>query len=152
MILRTRYSLFGKVLNALLLDHLDTDLARMQVMNEMLADGEKAFGPAFLDRLNSVAERERGQHFRQIQNCVIRPSADLGALAAQVLENLPADRKRSPLLRLATRSLGNGPRGAEADLFSYLLFDGEVLAPLAELGFADARAREAELCAFFSDD
>ncbi len=144
--------LFGKILNALLLDHLDSDLARMQVMNEMLADGEQAFGPAFLDRLNSVAERERGQHFRQIQNCVIRPSADLGALAAQILENMPSDRSRSPLLRLATRGLGSGRRPAEADLLSYLLFDGEFLAPLTELGFADARAREEELCAFFSDD
>ena len=29
--------LFGKVLNALLLDHIDTDLARMRVMNEIFA-------------------------------------------------------------------------------------------------------------------
>ena len=143
--------LFGKILNALLLDHLDSDLARMQVMNEMLTDGEKAFGPGYVDRLNSVAERERGQRFRKIENCVIRPSADLGALAAQILENMPADRSRSPLLRLATRGLGDGRRPAEADLLSYLLFDGEFLAPLAELGFADARAREDELCEFFSD-
>ena len=144
--------LFGKILNALLLDHLDSDLARMQVMNEMLTDGEKAFGPGYVDRLNSVAERERGQRFRKIENCVIRPSADLGALAAQILENMPSDRSRSPLLRLATRGLGSGRRPAEADLLSYLLFDGEFLAPLTELGFADARAREEELCAFFSDE
>ena len=65
---------------------------------------------------------------------------------------MPEDRRRSPLLRLATRGLSEGRRPAEADLLSYLLFDGEFLAPLTELGFADARAREEELCAFFSDD
>ena len=47
--------LFGKVLNALLLDHIDTDLARMRVMNEILLDGEKAYGPDFLARINEVA-------------------------------------------------------------------------------------------------
>ena len=70
--------LFGKVLNALLLDHIDTDLARMRVMNEILADGEKAYGPEFLERINEVAGRERGQQFRRIDDVVIRPSADLG--------------------------------------------------------------------------
>ena len=58
---------------------------------------------------------------------------------------------RSPLFRLAMRNLSSDRGSAEADLFSYLLFDGEFLAPLAELGFADARAREEELVRFFSD-
>ena len=45
---------------------------------------------------------------------------------------------------------GGGARGA--DLLSYLLFDGEFLAPLAELGYHDARSHENELAAFFSDE
>jgi NTE family protein len=144
--------LFGKVLNALLLDHLDTDLARMHVMNEILADGVKAFGSDFVSRINEVAMQERGQHFRRIHDLVVRPSRDLGMLAGEVLESIPADRSRSPLLRLAMRNLDTGRQSAEADLLSYLLFDGEFLRPLAELGFADAKAREDELVAFFSDD
>jgi len=143
--------LFGKVLNALMLDHLDTDLARMHVMNEILADGEKAFGADFVERINEVAERERGQAFRSIHDLVIRPSADLGLLAGQILQNLSEAKSRSPLIRLAARNLSNGGRTPESDLLSYLLFDGEFLAPLADLGFADARAREEELVAFFSD-
>jgi NTE family protein len=143
--------LFGKVLNALLLDHLDTDLARMHVMNEILEDGEKAFGPAFVQKISEVALRERGQTFRKIRDLVIRPSADLGILAGQVLRNLAEARRRSPLVRLAARNLGDGGRAPESDLFSYLLFDGEFLAPLAELGYRDARAREEELAAFFDD-
>ena len=143
--------LFGKVLNALMLDHLDTDLARMHVMNEILSDGEKAFGADFIERINEVAERERGQAFRRIHDLVIRPSADLGLLAGQILKNLSDAQSRSPLIRLAARNLSNSERTPESDLLSYLLFDGEFLAPLADLGFADARAMEEELAAFFSD-
>jgi NTE family protein len=143
--------LFGKVLNALLLDHLDTDLARMRVMNEILKDGEKAFGAQFIERINSVALRERGQMFRHIDDVVVRPSADLGRLAGQILKNISAARGRSPLIRLAARNLAGSSRTPESDLLSYLLFDGEFLGPLADLGFSDARSREEELCRFFTD-
>jgi NTE family protein len=143
--------LYGKILNALLLDHLDTDLARMQVMNEMIQCGQRAFGADFLDRLNQVSLAERGQRFRAIHELVIRPSADLGALAAEVLQSLPGATQRSPLFRLAMRNLEPGRRSAEADLMSYLLFDGEFVTPLTELGFRDASAREQELARFFSD-
>ena len=54
-------------------------------------------------------------------------------------------------LALAARNLTEGERTPESDLLSYLLFDGEFCAPLTELGYADARAREEELAAFFSD-
>jgi NTE family protein len=144
--------LFGKVLNALLLDPIDADLARMRLMNEILEDGEKAFGSEFLDRINAVANRGRGNPFKKIEDLVIRPSADLGQLAGQVLENMRQDEMTSPLLRLAARGLAAGPgRTPESDLLSYLLFDGEFLTPLSELGYADARAREEELATFFSD-
>jgi NTE family protein len=144
--------LFGKMLNALLLDHLDADLARMRVMNEMMEDGEATFGPDFMERLNETARRDGRQGFRRVRELVIRPSADLGVLAGQILESMPAERRRSPLLRLAARNLSQGQPSHEADLLSYLLFDGEFLRPLTELGFRDAKAREEELCAFFSDE
>jgi NTE family protein len=144
--------LFGKVLNALLLDPIDADLGRMRLMNEILEDGEKAYGPEFLDRINTVANREHGNPFKKIDDLVIRPSADLGRLAGQVLENMNQEQLTSPLLRLAARGLAGGPgRTPESDLLSYLLFDGNFLAPLTELGYADARAREEELAEFFSD-
>jgi NTE family protein len=143
--------LFGKVLNALLLDHIDTDLSRMRVMNEIFSDGEKVYGPDFLERINEVADRDRGQQFRRIEDVVIRPSADLGRLAGEILRNISSTRGRSPLIRLAARNLAGQRPGQEADLLSYLLFDGEFLAPLAELGFSDARARADELVRFFTD-
>ena len=143
--------LFGKVLNAVMLDHLDTDLSRMHVMNEMIRDGKEAFGAEFLPRLNEVAVRERGQRFQHIEDLVIRPSADLGRLAADVLETLPAASQRSPFFRFAMRSLEAGEASPEADLLSYLLFDGEFVSPLADLGYRDAQAREEELVRFFTD-
>ncbi len=143
--------LFGKILNVLLLDHLDTDLARMRDMNELIRDGERAYGQDFLTRLGDAAGAERAHPRRAVDDLVIRPSADLGMLAAQVLQDLPAAKLRSPFFRLAMRNLEPGRRSAEADLLSYLLFDGEFLAPLAELGYRDARAREEELARFFTD-
>jgi len=142
---------FGKVLNALMLDHLDTDLARMHTMNEMIENGERAFGDEFLTRLNAASETERRQQFRAIDDLVIRPSADLGVLAAQVLQDLPGAMERSPIFRLAMRNLVPGRHSPEADLMSYLLFDGQFLAPLTELGYRDAMAQEDALVRFFSD-
>jgi NTE family protein len=144
--------LFGKMLNALLLDHLETDLARMHVMNEILTDGTTAYGPDFVKRINEVSLGTRGQRFRKIDDLVIRPSQDLGMLAGEVLSAMPRDSDRSPILRLAMRSLEGRQRSSEADLLSYLLFDGEFLGPLAELGYNDARNHENEFAAFFSDE
>jgi NTE family protein len=123
----------------------------MRVLNEVFSDGEKAYGPDFAERMAEVSLRERGQAFRHIDDLVIRPSADLGQLAGQILLNLNEAHSRSPLVRLAARNLSEGQRSPESDLLSYLLFDGEFCAPLVELGHADARAKEEELAAFFSD-
>lgn len=142
---------FGKVLNALLLDRVDSDLAQMRLMNSILRDGEKAFGPSFLERVNEIAERERGLHFRRVDDLVLRPARDLGKVAADVLDELRRKGRLSPLLRLfvGIAAVGGGT-AIEADLLSYLLFDGAYTAPLIELGFADAKAREEELACFFS--
>ena len=90
--------LFGKVLNSLLLDHLDSDLARMRVMNDMLRDGEQAFGPDFIDSLNRAGRSQRAHPLRWIDDLVIRPSADLGVMAGEVLQQIPHLSLRSPLL------------------------------------------------------
>lgn len=145
------FFLFGKVLNALLLDHIDTDLARMRVMNEVIEDGEKAYGPDFLARLNAFASEQSRHAWKRIDDVVIRPSADVGLLAGHVLGERRSRGKLSPLLRAFLLGLNASGVPSESDLLSYLLFDEDFAEPMIALGMADARAREEELVRFFTD-
>ncbi len=144
--------LYGKVLNALLLDHIETDLQRMRVINAILERGERSFGPEFLERINSAAEPERDHPFRKVWAVVVRPSRDLGVLAGELV-SAPQSGQRVPTwVRLLQRALGLAGELAEADLLSYVLFDRVYTAPLVQLGMEDARRHEEELLRFFADD
>jgi NTE family protein len=139
--------LYGKMLNTLLLDHLDTDLGQLRLINSILRSGEKSFGGEFLGELNAAAGRNRAQEgFRVVEDLVLRPSVDLGQLAGSLL----ATRKDGSRLPRWLRALVSST-GLEADLLSYLFFDAGFTGSLLELGWQDARAREDELVAFFSD-
>jgi NTE family protein len=139
--------LYGKMLNTLLLDHLDTDLGQLRLINAILRSGEKAYGEDFLAELNAAAGRNRTQEgFRVVEDLVLRPSVDLGQLAGSLL----AEKRTAGRLPRWMRVLVSGS-GLEADLLSYLFFDAEFTRELLELGFRDARAREDELVAFFTD-
>lgn len=143
--------LYGKVLNALLLDHIETDLRHMRVINALLESGERAFGDEFLERMDAAVRSTRGQPFRRVEELVVRPSKDLGELAGELLAR-PGSRDRIPRwIRLALGSLGTGGEQFEADLLSYLLFDAVYTAPLAELGYSDAKDLEDDFLRFFSD-
>ena len=142
--------LYGKVLNALLLDHIETDLQRMRMINSILERGERSFGPQFLERMNSVSRGERDHPLRKVWDVVVRPSRDLGVLAGELVS---APRARVPTwVRLLQRTLGLAGETFEADLLSYVLFDRVYTAPLVQLGREDARRKEEELLRFFSDD
>jgi NTE family protein len=143
--------LYGKVLNALLLDHVEADLRQMRVINALLESGERAFGNEFLERMDAAARETRGQPFRKVEELVVRPSEDLGELAGKLLTH-PASRAHIPRwIRLALGSLGASGGQFETDLLSYLLFDAVYTAPLVELGYRDARGLEEEFLRFFSD-
>jgi len=138
----------GKTLNALLLDRIDTDLARLDTINRILSAGTRAYGPGFVETLNHELGFAGGQGMRPMRALLVRASQDIGRMAAEFV--------RSPLFtngglagRLIRR-LAEPESRNEADLLSYLLFDGAFAGQLIELGRADARARHAELCAFFA--
>jgi len=143
--------LFGKVLNALMLSPIDADVARLHFVNDIIATGSKVFGPDFLDQLNSGLDPKGERPLRKIEDLVIRPSEDLGRLAADVVRNDP-DLELGPFLGMLRRTTGAGSTAKEADLLSYLLFDSAYARPLAELGYKDAEANQEKLAAFFRND
>src|SRR5439155_1498116 len=78
--------LAGKVLNALLLDHVDYDVDRLRLVNAILDTGARAYGPEFLRRINQVIEEMRGTPYRVVRDVYVLPSRDLAVMAAECLE------------------------------------------------------------------
>src|SRR5207249_4322986 len=77
--------LAGKVLNALLLDHVDYDVDRLRLVNAILDTGRQAYGPDFLRRINETVTALRGTAYRVVRNVYLTPSRDLGVMAADCL-------------------------------------------------------------------
>lgn len=141
--------LLGKTLNALLLDRIDTDLARLRSINDILEAGKRKFGESFVDDINEALGHARGRGMRPMRSILIRTSQDIGKLASDfVASPVFAKRVGGGAGRLMRR-LGERESADESDLLSYLLFDGEFARQLIALGREDARARHGELCAFF---
>lgn len=143
--------LVGKILNALLLDRVDYDEERMRLFNKILEQGKRVYGEDFLDRINEPIVRDRGMPYRIVRDLFLRPSRDLGVLAAECFrERDPKRRPRSWLsrwfLRFASRNSGE-----EADFLSYLFFDGCYTRRLVELGIADAEAQRDRIVEFFGE-
>jgi NTE family protein len=112
----------GAVLNAVFLDLIDQDALRLQHMNGLL----KSLPP------------EKRQGMRIIDLLVMRPSRDLGRMAAQFEPRLPR------AFRFMTRGLGTQEQKSP-DVLSLLLFQDDYLSSLIELGEADAAARADEI-------
>jgi NTE family protein len=143
--------LAGKALNALLLDHTDYDLDRLQRLNHILAAGTAAFGPRFAGVINAELIKLRGAPIRPLKACHVRPSIDIGALASEHVERGKVLVKGKVARSLIER-LARGEARHENDLLSYLLFDGSFASTLIDLGFSDAAASEADLAGVFSRD
>jgi NTE family protein len=110
--------ILGEVLDAALLDAVDEDAFHLERSNEFL----RGLPP----------EKRRG--YQPIDLVVVRPSQDLGRIAAQYEPRLPR------AFRFLTRGLGT--RGASnADFLSLLMFVPDYAAHLIALGEADAEAR-----------
>lgn len=143
--------MLGKVLNAFLLDHVNTDLLEVQRINDFLRDGVRAYGPEFLDKLNEAAKARGALAPRRlVSSLVLRPSTDIGKVAAEYLASHRVRFGRA--LGRAFISMLDVGAGADADLASYLLFDGGFAQTLIEMGRRDAHARRAEIEAFLFED
>jgi NTE family protein len=139
---------FGKAMNALLLDRIENDIRRLEKLNAVLAAGERRFGPGFGATLNEELGRSGESVLRPLDVVYIRASEDIGVLAAEYVKS-PEFAQRVPgLIGRGLRRIGEGE--SEADLLSYVLFDGAFAGRLIEIGRSDARARHDELATFFA--
>lgn len=142
--------LLGKAVNALTLDRLDEDLRRLESTNQLLATGARVFGPDFQARLNA-GRREQGEHeLHQVSTVVVRPSESLGRMAADHVRGPGFSRRNCGAIARLFQRLVEAESEHEADLVSYLLFDGPFAGALMELGYQDARRQADALAALFA--
>jgi NTE family protein len=134
--------LLGKVLDVLMLDHLEYDVHRVALVNALIERGSEVYGPEFLDKINVAVRAQRGVGYRRVETAMLRPSQDVGRLAAESYERSGRVRALGLLPALLTRAATLGVPAHEADLLSYLLFDRCFTEPLVELGREDARRHE----------
>ena len=139
----------GKALNALLLDRIDNDIDRLNRINAILGAGTRRFGPHFVDAVNEELGKDAARKMRSLRVVHIRASEDIGALAADYVRSAKFASRAPGWIGRFLRRIGEREGAGEADLLSYLLFDGEFAARLIDLGRKDAKARHEELCAFF---
>ncbi len=142
------FALLGKALNALLLDRIENDIDRLNRINAILAAGTRRFGPPFLEAVNEqMGEGGAPGGLRQLRIVHVRASEDIGRLSAEHVRT-PEFVARTPAwISRVLRRIGEG--AGEADLLSYLLFDGAFAAKLIELGRHDAKQQHDALCEFF---
>lgn len=141
--------LAGKVLDAFLLDHVNLDLEELGRVNAFLADGIATYGPDFLERTNATAIARGAPPRRLVTSFTIRPSQDIGRMAARFLRRERPSLQRS-VGRTLLRWIDVGEGAEAADLASYLLFDGQFASELIALGYQDAAAHADDLAAFLA--
>ena len=112
----------GTLLNAIFLDSVDLDALTLERTNRLLAK----------------LPPEEWDGLRPIKLLVLRPSMDLGILAADHEADLPA------AFRFMTRGLGSH-QTASPDFLSMLMFQADYLNRLIELGEQDAERQRAEI-------
>ncbi len=140
--------LLGKALNAMLLDRVDNEIDRLEKINTILSAGERRFGPTFLAELNDELGRTEGRGLVNLRTVHIRPQDDIGQLSAEYVRS--SSFEAPGVLGRVMKRLAGGEGPPDADLLSYVLFDGEFAGRLIELGRADGRRYHDELCALFS--
>jgi NTE family protein len=117
----------GVLYNAIFLDQLDHDALEMRRINDLIA---------------RLPESQRGGH-REIELLLLRPSVDLGRLANEYEPELPRP------FRFLARGLGTRETRSN-DMLSLVMFQGDYVRRLLELGETDATARIDEIRRFVS--
>ncbi|HEY1696012.1 MAG TPA: patatin-like phospholipase family protein [Polyangiaceae bacterium] len=138
----------GKAMNALLLDRIENDIDRLERLNAVLAAGERRYGPGFGPAINEELAKVGVGALRQMDVVYVRASEDIGVLAAEYVQSAAFSKRVRGLMARALKRVAEGE--SEADLLSYVLFDGEFAGRLIEMGRRDAKRRHDALAAFFA--
>ena len=120
--------IIGILMNAIFLDVLDQDAQTLQRINDLI---------------QHIPKRNRNG-LRPIRLLMLRPSVDIGKLAAQFKPQF------SGALRLFTMGIGSGETKSP-DWLSMLLFEPGYMTQLIEVGYDDAARRHDEIDAFLND-
>jgi NTE family protein len=127
----------GIFLNAIFLDHLDTDFDHLTRMNELII----AYGGDTATPTAPTAPVNVSEPMRVVMPMVVNPSEDLAMVAKAHEHKMPR------LIRHLMDGLGT-PEAHSADLLSYLLFDSAYTRALVDIGYRDANERRDEIEAF----
>lgn len=103
------------ILNAVLLDGIETDMERLQRVNEFLKKVPKEHLP--------------NMNFALLETVWVHPLGDIGALANRMSSRLPR------MIRFLLKGLG--PLEDASEIISYLLFDSEFCKRLIHMGYED---------------
>lgn len=132
--------LLGKLLDVVLLDPIDSELRQLEILNALIDGGTQAYGPDFEERIAPYIREKRGVGYRHVDTHVIKPTRDLGQLAAACYrQNKSVDHTWVGSLLTRTATLGTPEE--EADFLSYVYFDSAYTDNLVELGREDAKAQ-----------
>lgn len=143
--------LLGKVLNALMVDHTEYDLEVLKRTNALMEAGQQVYGPDFTQRVGALMGGMRGAAYRVVKPMAIKPSQNIGVLAARHARLGSAAARAGGIVGRVIRRIGEEEDLTESDLLSYLLFDGDYARELIALGMHDADASRAALIEFFSN-
>jgi NTE family protein len=144
--------LAGKVLDSLMLDQLEVELHRMELINTILRQGTSLYGPDFRERINEGVRLHRGVGLRPVETVVIRPSENVGSLAARAWDRTGGVRALGFLAGTVASLAHVGVPEGEADLLSYLLFDRSYTRTLLDLGRENLYAHADELVELLGRD
>jgi len=119
----------NQLVNAVFLDVIDEDVARMERMSELL---------------RHLDPEQRGA-LRPVDLLVLRPQVDLGKLAAEYEHYLPRS------VKYATRALG-AKQTESPDFVSLLMFEPHYTKRLIEIGEADIESQLDKVRAFLGEE
>lgn len=125
--------IIGHMLNSAFIDSLESDIERLDRVNELVGRLPPATG-------------QRPEGLRQIERLVISPSEDLDRLAVESVDSLPSS------LRLLLRVTGGSESGGGSTAASFLLFARPFVEGLIDLGYRDAMARRDGIMDFHAFD